>query len=109
MSSHEEEAKKLLNELTPRITGSIVTRTQGPESRHEDGRILVAFVGIMAVPEGHVFDSEGKQFAFAGMNPGMMLPLVEVLYTETKPMADVASQIHGQRLDYALTIPIWRV
>lgn len=89
------------------ITGQILTRRQ--EQQTADGRMLVAVVGVIAVPEGHVLDSEGMQHAIAGQvciadeEPGMGTQL-----TISNRSIDLAEKMRGSCLGSALTMPIWR-
>lgn len=86
------------------ITGQLMTQPQAHET--DDGRVLVAVFGVIAVPKGSELDITHRQFIvqgdadWSGMHTDLKIHHVE---TQDHP------ECRGMGITGILTSPIWRV
>ena len=83
------------------ITGQVFFRETGSEAPIKDGRRLVSFVGIIAVPSGFRFLGE-HQYIMTGSDDGKRLSLHDDMGVDLTEMAA------GMSTGGMLMEPIWR-
>ncbi len=81
------------------VTGQIVFRDAG-DAPTNDGRRLMSFVGLVAIPDGFEFSGE-KQYVVTGRPDGVLM-----LHADTEH--DVSDASKGRSLGSLLTEPMWR-
>jgi hypothetical protein len=83
------------------VTGQIIFRDANVPLQ-EDGRRLMMFVGLVAVPPGFVFKNE-HQYTLHGQPDGSFV----MIHPETE--CDVTEHGVGRSIGQLLKEPIWRV
>ncbi len=86
------------------VTGQIIFRDANVPLQ-EDGRQLMMFVGLVAVPPGFVFKSE-HQYTVHGQSLTLNHDML-VLHKETE--RDITEHGVGRNIGQLLKEPIWRV
>jgi hypothetical protein len=81
------------------VTGQVVFRDAG-NAPTNDGRRLMSFVGLIAIPDGFEFKGE-NQYVVTGNSDGVLM-----LHADTE--IDVSDKSQGSNIGQLLTKPMWR-